>query len=395
MASNALTDRVPGWMRSYSWSEEPARAGWLSLFPLLLSIPFLYWPRVIESDTQPWVVGGAAIALLTYWPRRADFSKAFPVVMTTLGILAVGAYWLKQPDNDMLLRYAVIVGTFVMLWHVGSRGVHRSVGTMVRFTIVLWFAVGFYQTIALRLGLPVDFFGRYVSGRSGVPSLTVEASYYGSISVLQLMYLFTDRRQHDWVYQGLAAVSVILSGSLLSLLLLIFPFFRLPLTVKLVAGFAAVIVLMLGVDVLELGFFARLQVFDPRALLDSLLSDYSTNLRTGHIVYTCYAALPRELLFLNGPDFYYEFNQWAFTSRVFVPNDSGFILPAGGELLFRSGSVGLLLLLVIFLTAWRSGTTRFERIEKLLFVMACLVNPVSLSNPVFVLYIHKKYSESQ
>lgn len=368
-----------------------ATSGGFSLVLLLLSIPFLYWPRVIDSDTQPWVAVGALVAVLTYWPRTASYSKAFPVFVTALGVLAVGAYWFRNPDPEMLLRYLVIIGTFVMLWQVGSRGVPASVGTMVRFTIGLWFVVGLYQTVAVRLGLPIEFFGRYVAGRSGVPSLTVEASYYGSISVLLLMYLFTEWRRYDWVYVVLATLSVLLSGSLLSFLMLIFPFFRLPLGFKFAAGLGAIVIAVFGVDLLATGFFARLQDLDPQTLLYSMLSDYSINLRAGHIVYTFYGALVPEVLFRTGPDFYYEFNQWAYTSRIFVPNDSGYILPAGGELLFRSGAFGLLLLAAILQTAWKSGRTTQEKIEKLAFTCACLLNPISLTNPVFILYLHKKY----
>ena len=363
------------------------------LAPLLLSIPFMYWPRVIESDTQPWVVIGAAVAALFYWPRRADFSKAFPVVATILGILAFAAYWIREPDSEMVRRYGVILGTFIMLWHVGQRGVPSAVGTFVRITIVLWFVVGFYQTIAVRLGLPVDFFGRYVAGRSGVPSLTVEASFYGSISVLHLMYLIADRRRYDWVFYGLAIGSVLLSGSLLSFLLLTVPFFRLPTRLKLAVGVAVLLVLLLGVDLQASGFFGRVVNLTPGAFWDSLLSDYSSNLRAGHVVFTYYEALPRELMFRTGPDFFYEYNQWAFLSRVFVPNDSGFILPSGGELLFRSGALGLLLILMILKAAYQSADTAGERIEKVVFVMACMINPISLINPVFILYVHKRYTQ--
>lgn len=363
------------------------------LLPLLLSIPFMYWPRITESDTQPWVVGGAVVAVLFYWPKTGNYSKAFPIVATLLGICAFAAYWYREYDSEMVLRYGVILATFVMLWHVGQRGVIPAVGTFVRFTIVLWFLVGFYHTIAIRLGLPVDFFGRYVAGRSGVPSLTVEASYYGSISVLHLMYVLSDRRRFDWIFYGLAVGSVLLSGSLLSFLLLIIPFFRLPIRLKLAAGLIGLLAILVGFDLQSSGFFARILSLDPSAFTESLLGDYSSNLRAGHVVFTFYEALPQEIMLRNSGDFFYEYNQWAFNSRVFVPNDSSFILPSGGELLFRSGPVGLLIILMILRVTYKSASTWGTRLEKVAFVMACMINPISLINPVFILYIHKRYSD--
>lgn len=369
---------------------QTARPAWLALLPLLISIPCMYWPKLIDADTQPWVVIGAATGALFYWPLGAHFSKAFPVIPTILGVLAVGAYWMRSPDSDLLLRYGVIIFTFVMLWQIGNRGVDRTVGTIVRFTVVLWFLVGLYQSLAVRLGLPIDFFGRYVAGRGGVPSLTAEASYYGSISTLHLMYIIADRRRYDWIFYPLAVGSVLLSGSILSFVLLIIPFFRLPTQLKVAVGLAGLAALLLGVDLMSSGFFARLASLEPSAITDSLLSDYSTNLRAGHIVFTYWDALGRELLFRNGVDFFYEYNQWAFTSNTFVFNDSGFILPAGGELLFRSGSVGLLILMLMARTAFQTAETTKDRIEKVAFVLACMLNPISLTNPVFVLYIHQR-----
>jgi hypothetical protein len=373
------------------FAQQDRHEGWISLLPLLLSIPLMYWPRVLEGDTQPWVGIGALIAFLTYWPRRATYSQAFPVVATVLGILAIGAFWIRDPDRDMLNRYVAIIGTLMLLWHVGNRGVHHAVGTFIRITIVLWFLVGLYQTVALRLGLPVEFFGRYAEGRSGVPSLTAEPSFYGSISVLHIMYMIADRRRRDWIFYLVAVLNVVLSGSILSFLLLVFPASRLPWRYQLMLGAAALVVLVFGIDLLSSGFFGRLQSFGSGSLVDRLLSDYSSNLRAGHVVFTFWDALPRELLFTNDVDFFYEYNHWAYASVVFVPNDSGFILPIGGELLFRSGAVGLLIILMFLRTAYGTCLTRRQRIEKVAFVFACMLNPVSMTNPAFILYIHKRY----
>jgi hypothetical protein len=58
----------------------------------------------------------------------------------------------------------------------------------VRLTILIWLAVGLYQYISVALGLPIEIAGRFVEGRSGVPSLTPEPSIYGSLSILHMMY---------------------------------------------------------------------------------------------------------------------------------------------------------------------------------------------------------------
>ena len=97
----------------------------------------------------------------------------------------------------------------------------------VRLTILIWLAVGLYQYISIAQGLPIEIAGRFVEGRSGVPSLTPEPSFYGSLSILHMMYLLSEGQKKNNPYIVCAAASVVLSGSLFALLLLVFPLMKL------------------------------------------------------------------------------------------------------------------------------------------------------------------------
>lgn len=377
--------------------QDEKRADALSMFgllPLLISMPLMFWPKIVEGDTQPWPIAGAAIAFLFYWPysRRANWSGTFVIGLLTFA--AIAAYWLRGPDPDYFLRYAGIMGALALLWDIAARGPGAVIGRVVRITIVLWFVVGVYQIVAIRLGLPLDMFGRYIAGRGGVPSLTPESSYYGSISVLLLMYLITDRRPNDKPYIAIAALNVLLSGSLLSLLLLLVPLFRLPLGYKITGVLFAIFALIGGLDFTDSGLFNRIASLDFSSLgTDILLRDASINLRAGHIWFTMVENLPRELTFSSLASYYLEYNHWALSTGTFIVNGSDAILPLGGELLFRSGLFGLLIILFVLREAWKTGQNRYDRWEKLVFVIACFLNPLSFANPFFIFYIHKRYGE--
>lgn len=363
------------------------------LLPLLLAMPLMYWPRIIDGDTQPWSIVGAAIAFALYWPYRRRENWLGTVVIGLLSAGAIAAYWLRGPDQDYLLRYSGIMAALVMLWDIAARDPGPVIGRMVRITIVLWFIVGAYQVVAIRLGLPLEMFGRYLAGRSGVPSLTPEPSYYGSISVLLLMYLIAEGKKSDARYMAIAVVNVLLSGSLLSYLLLLIPMFRLPLGYKIAGSMLAVIAVIGGIDFSESGFFNRIATLNFSSLgTDILTRDGSINLRAGHIWFTLVENLPRELTFSSLASFYLEYNHWALSTGVFIVNGSDSILPIGGELLFRSGLFGLLIIMMILRKAWTTADRRYDRWEKIVFIVACFMNPISFANPLFIFYIHKRYS---
>jgi hypothetical protein len=223
--------------------------------------------------------------------------------------------------------------------------------------------------------------------------LTAEASFNGSISVVQIMYLITNRDRRDLPYICMAALSVLFSGSALALLMLAFPLARLPNRLKLLGGGAMLIVLLSGYHISDSSFFQRLKAFDfQNAGALFVLQDPSTNLRVGHTVFTLWDNLWRELTFQNSVGFQLEYLKFSERSGLFIPNGSDAILPSGGELLFRSGFVGLLLIAALMRHAWFTADLRFDRFEKLVFVAVCLVSPIALINPFFVFYIQKRYA---
>lgn len=361
-----------------------------ALLPFAITMPLIYWPKVIETDTQPWVILGVLLAFAFYWPpqRRHKIDIVLAIFVSFAAIVFV----LRSPTDELATRYILIMITFFLLWDVAKRGAANYLVPAVKATIVIWFAIGLYQTVAIRLGLPVEFAGRYVATYSGIPSLTAEPSFYGSLSVLQIMFLITEKDRKNVPYCIMAAASVVMSGSLLAFLLLGFPAARLPNRWKLIGMIAIVFVLILGVNLLDSGFFSRIRAFDfAEFRIDLLLNDISLNLRSGHIVYTLWSNIGPQLLFLNSGSFMMEYNMWANSSPLFVPTGSEFILPFAGDLIFRSGIFGLLILWIIGRTIVKSEGTKYDRIEKIGFVLACLVNPISFANPFFILYVHKNY----
>jgi hypothetical protein len=365
----------------------------LGLLPLLITMPLIYWPRLLEVDTQPWVIGGAAFAAVFFWKQRVSPRTDALWPVTLLALLSIAGYALRGPEFNLMVRYAAVLATFVTLWHVASRGPGPVVGTVVRVTVALWFIVAVYQVVAIRTGLPVEFFGRYQPGRSGVPSLTAEPSFFGSISVLHLMYLVTEQRRKNRPFIILAVINVVLSGSALSFILLVVPLLRMPLHYKILGGLLGVAALLFGIDFMQTGFFERFRTFDISRIGVDSLADASTNLRAGHVWFTFVELLPRELVYGNYVDFFLEYNAWARSTGLFIDNGSDFILPSGGELLFRSGIAGLLLIILMIRTAWKSGVSRYERWEKAGFVALCFLNPISMMNPYFIFYIHQRFQQ--
>lgn len=361
----------------------------IGLLPLMLAMPLMYWPRVIDGDTQPWVAIGAIVAFVAYWPARRQQGLSEALLITSVAFAAALAYLIRGPEPQALLRYSALLLTFVALWFVGQREQGRLIPHAVRATVVLWFVIGLYEVIAVRVGLPTDFFGRFVAGRSGVPSLTAEPSFYGSISVIQIMYLRTERDPRNGKYMALAAASVLFSGSMLSMLLLLFPILHLPLRWKFGAGVGLMLVMLFGYDLSQSGFFLRLQHLDfASAGIDLISQDASTSLRFGHLHFTLADHFIDSLLFQGSIDFEREYNQFAM--GLYLANGSDFILTWAGELIFRSGPLGLVLLLLVFRHAYYTAPTSPRRFEKLAFMAVCLLNPINFANPFFLFYVIKR-----
>src|SRR5690606_16339019 len=102
-----------------------------------------------------------------------------------------------------LVRQAYIYCTFVALWIVCQRDQGDYLTWAFKITITIWFVVGVVQYFLVSSGYSFEM-GRYVPGRSGVPSLTAEASYFGSLSLIQSMYLLEQgsRRHAPFIVMG-------------------------------------------------------------------------------------------------------------------------------------------------------------------------------------------------
>ncbi len=363
----------------------------LALLPLMLLLPFIYWPKITDFDTQPTIVAGIALAFVFFWPSHERRISYGMVRLIVLVVAAIAIYVGRGPETEFAIRYGLILLTFLALWNLGERGAADYLAPFVRATIVIWFAFGLYQTIGIRLGWDMDFTGRFVASYSGVPSITAEPSFYGSLSVLQIMILASNHVRRNIPFYVLAAMSVLMSGSLLAFLFFLFPVWLLPARWKLAGAIAVLILLLLGVQVMESGFFARVQKFQLSGLGSDIMGiDISLNLRFGHIWYIFYENILRELSLVNSVDFFFEYNHWASRNPLIYPTSTDFILPSGGELIFRSGPVGLLIMIYIILFASRTAEGRNMRLLKVGFVTACLLNPMSLANPFFILYIHQR-----
>jgi hypothetical protein len=390
MISAALEDvaHSAGGVHDYSGALR-IRIADLGILPLLASLPFMYFPKILEGDTQPWVFIMALIAFFSFrtrtFVRRSDFA-----LIAVAGLCAV-AYAVRSDVSPELVRALYMQSAFVVFWLVCRREKGEFFPTAVRITVLLWFVVGVYQFIAVNLDLPVAFIGRYVEGRSGVPSLASEPSIYASLSMLQMMYLLSERNAKNGVFVACAAISVVLSGSILGFLMLIFPFMRLRKLVKIAVLIALVTLVLSDYALTSMGLLTRFSLFslDSSNLVAALL-DPSLNLRLGHIYFTLHQHLVDSLLLLSPVDFMAQYNSFAAGSPIFIQTGNNMILPAIGELIYGSGLAGVILLVLVFHRAWSRATTIGRKIEKVAFLSACLLNPIPLSNIFLVLYAQQE-----
>lgn len=372
-------------------TDQQRTAALLGFLPVMVAMPLMYWPRVLESDTQPWVAIGAFLSCLFFWPRspRADARGLFLPIIAAVSCVVI--YLLEETDLQASIRYAGIMLTFSMLWIVAYRGGQEFVATAVRLTIVIWFVAGLYQIVAIRAGLPVEIFGRYVAGRSGVPSLTAEPSFFGSISVLHLMYLLNEKKSNDRIYIVISVINVLLSGSILSYIFLAIPLFRLDYKYIFGGILALILVTTQGIRVSDSGLFSRISNIDIVSVFSEPMrivkSDASTNLRVGHAIFTLYESLDESILMNHTSSFREEYNSWAFKQGGYLYNGSNFILVSGGEALFRSGPFGLLLMLSLMVFGTRGMSSNARKIEKIAVISLCFLSPISFSNPFFIFYV--------
>lgn len=359
----------------------------LGILPLVLVLPFAYVPKILEGDTQPWVLLASLLALVTFRTDTLVRKDDYPLF--GLGVLCATVYTLRSPLDLGLLRQIYTQAAFLILWIIARRERGDYFPGAVRLTIMIWFVVGIVQWTFVWLGIPIDFAGRFVEGRGGIPSLTPEASYYGSLSVLQMMYLMSRGRAENAPFVVMAGLSVLLSGSVLAILLLIFPLTKLGWRMGAVAIVLAAVALTAEYAFGLGGIEQTLGRFNVQESLLSVFGDPSLNLRVGHIFFTLYEHVWDSLTFATSIDFMNQYNSFARRGGLFIDTGSNFILPAAGELVYSSGVFGLVLIYAVIRRALALSVSRSAKIEKLTLILVCLLNPIPLSNPFLVMYAQK------
>lgn len=363
----------------------------LGILPLIIVLPFMFFPRLIDGDTQLWVLLAALVALVSF--RVKPFFRSDDGLLLGLSVACALAFAARSLDTFETLRAWYTHLAFLVLWIVCRRERGDYFGTAIRATVVVWLTVGLLQYATVAAGLQIEFFGRYVAGRSGVPSLTPEPSMYGSYSVFHMLYLLAERKQGNNRYVAAAAVSVILSGSVLAMALLIFPFLRLSRRLQVLTLLALPLLVVVDFVVSSSGILARLMSISTGGSSSGALSDASLNLRIGHVYFTLWVNLWKSLTFQGRLEFMEHYNDFAIASGVFIETGSNFILPVAGELVYGSGILGLALIIVFLCKIYpRTGST-WSRFLKFGFIVACLFNPVSISNAFLLIYALQKEGE--
>ena len=358
----------------------------LGIVPLVLCCPVMFYPRVFEGDTQPWILLMALVALVTF--RTEHFANRRDLPLALLSVLCIAVYAARAHIGFGLVRTAYTYVTFLVLWTVCQRDRGGYLSTAVKMTVVVWFIAGVWEYLLVKAGYDLSI-GRYVAGRGGVPSLTPEPSYYGSLSMLQLMYLLCQKRAKNGIYIICAATSVVLSGSVLAMLLLIFPLWKLRPMVRF--GAVAVVALLIMADfyVGSAGLLGRVVTIANLGTgtgIASIILDGSLNLRVGHIYFTMFLNLIPELELRSPVDFMSQYNAFAAQAGIFMDTGSDYILPAIGEMIYGAGVVGLALLFVFLRRALQRCSTMHAKVQRFIFIIACMLNPISLSNIFLILY---------
>ena len=358
----------------------------LGIVPLVLCCPVMFYPRLFDGDTQPWILIMALVALCTF--RTEQFAKRRDLPLAVLSVLCIAVYAVRAHVGFGLARTAYTYLTFLVLWTVCQRDRGDYLSAAVKMTVIVWFIAGVWEYLLVKAGYDLSI-GRYVPGRSGVPSLTPEPSYYGSLSMLQLMYLLSQKRAKNGIYITCAATSVVLSGSVLAMLLLVFPLWKLRPLIRFSA--VALVGLLVLADFYAgsgglVGRVASIASLGTGTGFASVIFDASLNLRVGHIYFTTFLNLIPEVELRSPVSFMSQYNAFAAQSGIFIDTGSDFILPAIGEMLYGAGVVALALLYVFLRRALERCSTARAKFQRFVFIMACMINPISLSNIFLLLY---------
>jgi len=320
----------------------------------IAALPFAYYPKLFPTDTQLWPLLTSLLVLAMSRQSRQLTQGDIALLLLAAGAFCSSLYRLGFSEG--LLRFSYKLLAFTVLWIVVPRLQEDLLARGMKLLIFLWFIVGASQSLLVLLGLEVDIPGRYVPGRSGVPSLAPEPSLYGLISVLALHFLLLSRQPVSPVYTLMAFANVILSGSVLAGMMAGFLLFAFGWRGRLLAGLGLFAIALLLITSTELPLLGRLQaVLGNLGNGQFLLSDFSINQRLGHLFFTLWFGLPQALLMTDQSSFQEAYNAWAASGALFYPSNSDFILTSAGEMIFLGGIFGLLILVSLLGASYRIG----------------------------------------
>ncbi len=355
--------------------------------PLLICFPFLNFPKVLDGDTQPWLLVGCILSISFFMTRfRRDYS------LTVIGFLCLACVLIvcvRGADLTITLRYVYVYLMCFMLFLLLRDTSEEARSLAVRYAIVVWFLFGAVQYVFLVFGIAIEFTGRFVEGRTGVPSILAEPSFFGSLSALGAIHLLRVGGRKKEVPFILAAVAnVVMSGSIISFGFLSLAAMFLPRRAILPAAAAAAALLWLDLNYGYAGITSRIYNIRGVSNLENLLLvDPSISLRLGHLTFTLWYALPEALVWSLPLKFQLLYNNYAVGSGYHMLTSSEFILPAAGDIVFSTGAAGALLLAFLIRLSLRAEPSSASRWRKAILIAVCLVNPIGLQSPFFMLLL--------
>jgi hypothetical protein len=358
---------------------------------LTLSLPLAYAPKIFTGDTQPWILIASLISLF-FVKNTYHLDKVF-VTLLLLSFASVISFFYRSESDFLIQRNIYIYFSFLVFW-IATKKYEHIFSDAIKFVVLVWFVIGLSQYVfSVLLGVDINPIGRYIPGRGGMPSLTAEPSFYGSLSVIQAMYLSFENPKKNIFFIFLALLSVVISGSILAIILLIpvLCFFIIKSHFSFSKIFCGVIVLLcLFLLFLPDGLESRLiKIINSHSFLD-FFNDQSVNLRLGHIWFTLFHNLQNSFLLRGDLNFWGEYNSFAEQTSFLLKTKSEYILTGLGDLIYSGGIFSFLIVFILFREALNSCSGWFDKTFKVIFIFMLMLNPISISNFFLILFINQK-----
>ena len=341
--------------------------------------PFIFYPKVVIGDSQPWLLIAAIISFLILRFQRVHSIckiKALHILPVAFILISI-----VREQNEMLLYRAIYAQViFIVLWSVIDKTNTKYFYTGFVATSFIWLAAAIYQCIIIYFQLSLEITGRYVIDRGGVPSLTPEPSLYGIISVIQIMYFLETKNRWSIYLIILNLISVLLSGSVIAQILLVFPFARSYYTKY--WKFAIPIIAI---------YATYIWMYSQRSLLtiyNAAMNDESLNLRIGHLYFTLFWNSINSIFMLDNLKFEENYNHFVKSSDIFTKTGSDYILTSAGNLIYNYGAFGIMFLIILLREAWMSMRTKFLSLIKILFIIACFLTQLNIFDLFIIVYIN-------